>query len=174
MACKRLLHLDLVSEPLRGIFPLQTVKFLRCVLIQELVDAEEASTHSDVDLVLVDLDHHTLRTELINTFGLAHEHDLKLLALRIVVNVLSNLLVNLVILHWDVHRYSRLQVNNVRLQIFNRHLLILELLFNFLQLLEQLKTFLTRVEELGFDFVDVVTGGGEFRLQVVAFCVGRS
>ena len=45
--------------------------------------------NSDVNLVGVDTDGNTLGTELIDSITLTHEHDLKLLSVREVVDVLS-------------------------------------------------------------------------------------
>jgi len=76
----------------------------------------------------------TLATELVNTLGLAHKHDLKLLAVRVIVDVLSDFLVNLVALDWDVDGDTRLQVNNIVAKNFNLLVGLLAPLFGLLQL----------------------------------------
>lgn len=88
---------------------------------------------------------HTLGTELVDTIGLTHEHDLELLSIRVVVDVLGETLVNLVVLHGDVDSNTSLQVNDVLLEHINFllplldfHLVLLNLEFAFLELTEEL------------------------------------
>lgn len=47
-------------------------------------------------------------SELINAFRLAHEHNLELLAVRVVIDVLGNTLIDLVVLNGDVDSDARL------------------------------------------------------------------
>ena len=55
-ACNSLLHGDLLVEPLKWVLTLHLLKLYRRVLVQELVNREIASAHSDIDLVLLDFD----------------------------------------------------------------------------------------------------------------------
>ena len=72
-----------------------------------------------VDLVLVNPDRHSLGAELIDALALPEEHDLELLPVGVVVDELSQALVNGVVLHGDVHRDPLLQLDYVVLQSFN-------------------------------------------------------
>ena len=65
------------------------LKFDWRVLLEELIDREITSANSDFDIVLLDLDSAPLRAELVDTFRLAHKHNLQLVAIRIVVDVLG-------------------------------------------------------------------------------------
>jgi len=93
---------DAVIELTLGVFALNLFELSRRVLVKELVDAQVAATNTNVDLVLIDFDNDSLSAELVNALSLAHEQDLQLLAVWVVVDVLCNLLVNSVILNRDV------------------------------------------------------------------------
>ena len=95
-----------VGHPAHGVLTLELLELSWGVLVQELIQGQEAATDADLDLVLDALDHDALGAELIDTFGLTHEHDLKLLAVRVIVYVLRKLLVNWVVLHGDVDGYA--------------------------------------------------------------------
>ena len=101
------------------IVSLQLLQLGRRVLVQELINGEVATAHADVNLVLIDLDHDTLASELVDTFGLTHEKDLHLFAIGVVVDVLSDLAVNLVVFHRDVDCDARFEVQNVVLKHFD-------------------------------------------------------
>ena len=82
-----------------------TFKFLKLsgsVLVEELVQGEVAAANSDLNLVTNASDHHALGAELVSALGLAHEHDLELLTVRVVVDVLRKFLVDGVIFDRDV------------------------------------------------------------------------
>jgi hypothetical protein len=119
MSNQRLLHGDLLIESLERVLALKFLKLSGRVLVQELVDGEEASAHAHVDLVLVDAHVNALGAKLVDALGLTHEHDLEFLAVGVVVDVLSEALVNLIVLHGDVNRDARLEVNDVLLQGLN-------------------------------------------------------
>jgi hypothetical protein len=110
-----LLDRDLLVEALQGILALELLQLDRCVLIEELVNREVATAHADVDLVLLNFDRDSLGTELVDAVRLAHEHDLQLLTVGEVVDVLSEALVNGVAPDRDVHSDARLQVDDVLL-----------------------------------------------------------
>lgn len=111
---------------------LKLLQLSGCVLVQELIDAQEATTDTNVDLVLVDAHVDLLGAELVNALGLTHEHDLEFGALWVVIYVLSKLLVDRVVLDGNVDCYAGLEVDDVGAQG-------VDLTFCFLQLLEQFK-----------------------------------
>jgi hypothetical protein len=80
-----------------------------------------------VNLILVDSDVDSLGTELIDSFTFSHEHDLQSGSLWVVVNVLSELLIDEVILDRDVYGDSLLELDNVLLECFDFGFSILQL-----------------------------------------------
>jgi hypothetical protein len=129
-------------------------------LVEELVDGKISSAHSNLDALLLDLDGDTLGAELVDTLALSHEHDLELRSLWVVVDVLSQLLVDDVVLHRDVHSDSLLEVNNVLLKRSNLNLSLLELL-------EELERNLVALVDLLLHGDDVVSGLIQLHLQLV-------
>ena len=83
-----------VSHPAEWILSLKLLKLSWSILIQELIKREEATTHADLDIVLFDFDRNSFGSELVHTFGFAHEHNFQLLPIRVVVNIFSQLLVD--------------------------------------------------------------------------------
>jgi len=130
-------------------------------LIQKLIDRKITSANSDLDIVLLHFDGHSLRAELINTFSLSHEHDLQLCSLRVVVDELSQLFVSGIFLDWNINSNSLLQINNVLLQSFNFNLSIL-------QLLQELQRGLIRFIDLLFELQDVISGIFKLCLELVS------
>jgi len=65
-----------------------------------------AATNSNIDSVAVALHVHAFRAELVDALLLSHKHNLELLAVRVVVDVLGEALVNLVVFDGDVDRDS--------------------------------------------------------------------
>ena len=126
-------------------------------MVQELVDGQVATTDLDNDLASLDLDEHALRAKFVNAFRLPHEHDLELLAIRIVVNVLSKLGVDIVRLDWDVDSNARFEIENISLKRLNFGLKVSDLLKEF-------QTGLVCLETLDLDALDV--GGGGLQLHV--------
>ena len=102
-----------VGHPAHGVLSLELLELSWSVLVQELIQGQEAATDANLNLVLDALDHDTFGAELIDTFGLTHEHNLELLTVRVIVYVLGKLLVNRIVFDGDVNRYARLQVNDV-------------------------------------------------------------
>ena len=133
-------------------------------MIEELVKGKVTSTNSDFDIVLFDLDGNSLGTKLVNTFGLAHEHDLELRSLGVVVNEFSKLSVDWVFLHWNVNSDSLLEVNDVLLKRINLDLGIL-------QLLQELQRSLVSLVDLLFKFENVV--GRIVKLSLEALLLGE-
>ena len=74
----RLLDCDALAHSLEGVLSLELLELIGSVLVDELVDGEEATAHAHQDLVLVALDVDALGAELVDTLGFPHEHDLQL------------------------------------------------------------------------------------------------
>jgi len=94
VAGEGLVDSNLLLEALHGVLALKFLELSRSVLVQELVNGKVTTTNSDVNLVLVHLDRNLLATELVDTLRLAHEHDLQLLSIGVVIDVLGNTLVD--------------------------------------------------------------------------------
>ena len=156
----KFLNCDFFAESLQRVHPVQFFKLSRSVLIQELVDGEEATTDLDLDLSTLDFDHDLAGTELVDALRLSHEHDLQLLAIRVVVDILRKVSVDRVSLDRDVDSDARLHVQDVLLESLN---LDLEPADAF----EQLQARLVCLEASGFDLQDVVRGDLQFPLQVL-------
>jgi len=145
-----LLHRHLLVETFEGIVTLKLLKLNGSVLIKELINRQVTSTDTDVDLVSVNSDGDSLGAELVNTIALTHEHNLQLLAVREVVNVLCKAFVNGVALDWDVDSNARLQVNDVLLKGLNLHHGGFQVEFTFLQRLEDHDLLFLGLHELSF------------------------
>ena len=173
MSLQALGHSHLLVEALHWVLALELLQLFWSVLVQELVDGEEATTDTDVDLVIIDLDHHSLAAELVNALTLAHEHNLQLLALWVVVDVLSNLLVDLIVLYRDVHRDSRLQVDDVVLQILDLVHVVNAKSFTVSQLFQDFEGLCAGQIELILELVDEVLSvlqlGSQFVTLGLAF-----
>jgi len=102
------LNCNFLGEPLDRVSPLELLKLNRSILVKELIDREVSTSNSDFDTLLLNLDGDSLGTELVNAFSLSHEHDLELGPLRVVVDELSQLLIDLVVSDWNVNSYSLL------------------------------------------------------------------
>ena len=124
---------------------LQPLELYRRVLVQELVDREEASTNLDFDLSSRHFDEDFASAKLVDTLGLSHEHNLELLSFRIVVDVLGKFHVNLVSLHRNVDCDTVLDGKNILLECLHIDPVPLLLIT---QLLEQFKGKLVGIEAL--------------------------
>jgi len=151
-----------LGETLHGVLSLQLLQLARGVLVQEFVDREVATADADVDLVLFDLDGDALAAELVDTLALTHEHNFQVLAIGVVVDVLSDALVDHVVLDGNVDGDSSLQVDNVvavSLDLgshgFNLSQHVLILLFELLHLLQELEVLSLLVVELVLEVLDV-------------------
>ena len=100
----------MLAEPHQWIMSVKCSELSGRVLVQEFVDGEVTSAHFDRNLSTVDFDADSTGAELIYTFRLSHEHDLELLLVRIVVDILGQLGVNDIGLNWDVDRDSLLDI----------------------------------------------------------------
>ena len=87
---------------------------------------------------------------MIDALRLTHEHDLQLLLVRVVVNVLSKFCVDRISLYRDIHGNSLLDIDELLLvlclQLFNIRFKSTYVLFQSAHLLEQLETQLVGLE----------------------------
>ena len=97
-----LLEGNTVRHSAHRVLTFEFLKLSWSVLVEELVQGEVAAADSDLNLVTNASDHHSLGAKLVSAFGLAHKHDLQLLSVRVVVDVLSQFLVDGVVLDRDV------------------------------------------------------------------------
>jgi len=72
-----------------GIVAQLLLKLDGSVLPKEIIDRQGTASDSDVDLILVNSDGNTLGTEMVDTVRFTHEHNLELLSVREVIDVLS-------------------------------------------------------------------------------------
>ena len=79
----------------------------RRVLIQELIDGEEAATDANINPVVVDTHIDLFGSELVDTLRLPHEHDLELGSFWVVIDVFGQLAIDRVVLHWNVYSNTR-------------------------------------------------------------------
>lgn len=82
-----------------------------------------------IDFILVHSDIHSLGTKLVDAITFSHEHDLQLGSFRIVVDILSQFLINSVIFDRNVNRNPLFEFHDVLFEC-------LDLLFSFFQLFE--------------------------------------
>ena len=88
-ALDSLLKGNTVCHAAHRVLTLKLLKLSWCVLVKELIQREEATTYADLDLIFDTLDHDTLGTKLVNSLGFTHEHDLELLPVWVVIDVLG-------------------------------------------------------------------------------------
>ena len=119
---------DLLGHALQGVLSFKLLELLGSVLLKEGVDREEATADTDLDVVLLNLNHDLSGAELVDTLGLSHEHDLQLASFGVVVDVLGEALVDGIFLDGNVDSDSLLEINDVLLERFNLDLGILQLL----------------------------------------------
>ena len=155
---------DSVGHAAEGVLALENLELGGSVLIKELVDREETTTDSNLNLVLDTFDHDALGAELVNTFALTHEHDLELLSVRVVVDVFGKLLVDAIVLDRDVDRDARLQVDDVLTELLDLVVGSHDLSLVLLHLLEHLELRGLRLVEFLFKLVDV--GGSTLKLNL--------
>ena len=93
---------DAVRHAAHRVLSLKFLKLRRSVLIQKLIERQVTTANSDLDLILDTLDHDALCTKLVNSLRLTHEHDLELLAVGVVIDVLRQFLIDRRALHRNV------------------------------------------------------------------------
>ena len=94
--------------------PVEGLQFGGSVLIEELVNGQIASADFDIDLSPINLDTDSTRSELIHSFRLSHEHNLQLLLVRVVIDILSKLSINGIVFDRDVHCDPLFDIDNLR------------------------------------------------------------
>ena len=167
MALDGLLEGYPVGHTAHWVFSLQFLKLNWRILVQKFVQRKITATNFDLDLVADTAHPDTLSAELIDTFSLPHEHDLQLLPIRIVIDVLSQLQIDLIALDWDVHRIgSLLKVNDDLTELVNLVIGFVKLAFVLLHLLEHLKLSLLRLIELLLKLADIGRGTLKLNLQI--------
>ena len=82
------LDCDTFIKSLNRIFALQFCQLFWRILVQELIDGEISTADFNCNLISLNLDSDSLRAKLVNTRRFAHKHDLQLLAVWIVVDIL--------------------------------------------------------------------------------------
>ena len=143
---------------LSRILSLKFLALYRSVLVKELVNVEPATTNTNMNLIsLFQFHSNALGTELVDTLLLSHEHDLQLITVRVVVDVLCQLLVDHIALLWDVYSDTCLKIDNVltklltlTLQAFDIRLVVLHLTKHVQLLLLWLEEFLLKLIYVGW------------------------
>jgi len=130
-ALQSLLEGDAVGHAAHRVLALKHLQLSGSVLVEELVEGQVAAADLDLNLVTDAHDADALAAELVHAVALTHEHDLQLLSVRVVVDVLSKLLVNRIVLNRDVHGDARLEIDDVLTQSLNFVLAFLHLLKHF-------------------------------------------
>ena len=102
-----------------------------------------------MDLVSFNFDHDAFGSKLVDAFRLSHEHDLELLPVGVVINVLCQLFVCRVALGWDIDCDSCFEVDNVSLEG-------VDLFFTIFKGLEELKRLLFCLVALLLNSLDEV------------------
>ena len=153
-----LLNGDPVGHPAEWVLSLELLELSWSVLVQELVEREEAATHADLDVVLFDLDHNPLGAELVNSLRFTHEHDFEFLAIRVVIDILGELFVSWIVFDGNVDRNAGLQIDDVLVEHVNLVLVVLDFELRVFQLLEHVKLGRLRIIEFLFELHDVRRG----------------
>ena len=110
---------DTVRHAAHRVLSLKLLKLSWSILVKELVQREEATADTDLNLILDALNHDTLGTELVDSLRFTHEHDLELLPVWVVVNVLGKLFVDHVVFDRDVDCDTRFEVDDILAQLLN-------------------------------------------------------
>ena len=156
-----------VCHAAHRVLSLQFLELHWRILVQKFVQRKITATNFDLDLVADAAHPDTLSTELIDTFSLAHEHDLELLAIGIVIDVLSQLQIDLITFDRNVNRIgSLLEINDDLAELVDLVVGLVELLLVLLHLLEHLKLSLLRLVEFLLELADIGRGTLELNLQI--------
>jgi len=160
----RLLEGNAICHAAHRVLAVKLLKLCWRVLVEELVKGEVTTTDFDLDLVTDTAHPNALSAELVHTFRLAHEHNLELLSVRVVVDVFSQLLVDHVILDGDVHSDARLQIDDVLAELFGLLVGLINLSLVVFHLLEHLQLHCLGLVELFLELGDV--GRSTFKLYL--------
>ena len=121
------------------------------MLVDEFVNTEVASAHANLNLATGHFDFDPFRTELINAGALSEEHDFQLAALRVVVDELSHLEIDLVPFDRYIDSHLPLELHNVQLQS-------VALLFRTPDNLQQIQALLVSSQDFLLELDDIVRG----------------
>lgn len=138
---------------------LHLLDFLRCVLVQKLIDRKVAATYPHVDLVLVHANEDSATAEHVHILFLAHKHDFELLPVRVVIHVLCKPLIYQVILDRNVDRDAGLEVQAVLLECLDFDLCLLKPL-------QQLERFLISCIHFVLKFAHVLGSSVQIVLEL--------
>jgi len=139
---------DFFTESLERILSLELFKFNWSVLVQEFVNGEVPSTNSDLDCIFFDLDGNSLGSELVNTFRFSHEHNLQFGSLRIIVNEFGQLLIDGILLNWDIDSDSLFQIDDILFQCLDFNFGVLKLFQKLQRRLISLVNFFLKLENV--------------------------
>mmetsp|Transcript_885 Transcript_885/g.1361 ORF Transcript_885/g.1361 Transcript_885/m.1361 type:complete len:201 (+) Transcript_885:250-852(+) len=154
-ALQSLLEGDAVGHAAHRVLALKHLQLSGSVLVEELVEGQVAAADLDLNLVTDAHDADALAAELVHAVALTHEHDLQLLSVRVVVNILSELLVDRVVLDGNVDRNARLQIDDVLAQRLDLVVRRGQLRLVLLHLLEHFELGGLRLVELFLELGDV-------------------
>ena len=151
----RLLQSDTIRHAAHWIFAIKLFELSWSVLVEELIEGEVTSTNLDLNLVTNAAYPYALCAELVHSLRLTHEHDLELLSVGVVVDVLSQLLVKCIVLDWDIHGDASLQIDDVLAQLFDLVVGLIKLPLVLLHLLEHVQLHGLRLVEFLLELADV-------------------
>ena len=134
----------MLAEPFQRITSLQFLKLDWRVLIYELIYRQIAASNANLDATFLNSHVDFPRAKGVDALTLSHEHNFQLVPVRIVVDKLSHLLVDRIILEWHVDCNSCLQVYDVVLESAALKLQLLDLL-------EQVQALLVRTVHAVFE-----------------------
>ena len=86
------------------------------MLIQEFVDTHVATANSDLNFILFNAYCDFFRAKVVDSSTLSHEHDLKLIPIRIIVDKFGNFVIDGIILARNVNGNPSLQIDDVVLK----------------------------------------------------------
>ena len=104
---------QLPGEFLQGISPLDFLELNHHVLVQELIDREISAADSDLKLAFAEANLDSLGSILVLAGRFPLEHKLELVAIREVVDEVSQLAINRIIHDWDIDSDLSLEVHAV-------------------------------------------------------------
>ena len=89
------------------------------VLVEELIDADIAAANADHDFILSYSYLDALGTKLVNPLRLSHKHDLKLVSVGIIIDIVCDPAIHNIILDWHIKCNLLLEVKDVDFESFN-------------------------------------------------------
>ena len=111
-------HTNFIRVLFKWVSLLNFLELNGSMLVQKLVNTHVATADPDLNLVFLDTNCHSLGAKIVHALANSHHHDLKLVAIGIVVYKLSNSHVNGIVLSGNINLNFSLQINDVILQHF--------------------------------------------------------